>query len=65
MDPDQVYWIWVLEGVEPFLKKESGSACFAAKVASSLKRVEPSFMNSVTGSLCGAKYSNILQDTSH
>ncbi len=61
MDPDQVYWIWVLEGVEPLLQKESRSASFGAKVAPSLKRADTSFMNSVTGSVCRAKCSNFLQ----
>ncbi len=34
MDPGQVYWIRVyskLEGVEPLVQKESGSASFVAK----------------------------------
>ncbi len=62
MDPDQVYWIWYLEGVEPLLKKESGSASFGAKVAPSLNGANLSSMNSVTGSTCRAKCSNILHD---
>ncbi len=53
-----------LEGVKPLLQKESRSASFGTKVAPSLKRVDPSFMNSVTGSVCRAKCSNILQDNS-
>ncbi len=53
-----------LEGVEPLLQKESGSARFGAKVAPSLKRADPCFTNSVTRSVCRAKCSNILQDTS-
>ncbi len=58
MDLDQVYWIWVyfkIEGVEPLVQKESRLASFGAKVAPSLQRVDPSFMNSVTGSICRAK----------
>ncbi len=62
MVPDQVYWIWYLEGVEPLLQKESGSASFGAKVVPSLNRADLSFMNSVTGSACRAKCSNILHD---
>ncbi len=41
-----------LEGVEPLLQKESGLASFCAKVATSLKRADLSFMYSVTGSVC-------------
>jgi hypothetical protein len=63
VDPNQVYWIRDLEGVEPFLQKESRSASFGAKVAPSLERADTSFMNSVTGSVCRAKCSNFLQDT--
>jgi hypothetical protein len=58
VDLDQVYWIWVyfkIEGVEPLVQKESRLASFGAKVAPSLQRVDPSFMNSVTGSICRAK----------
>ncbi len=65
MDPDQVYWIQVyfkIEGMELLVQKESGSASFGAKVVPSLQRVDLSFMNSVTGSVCRAKCSNILQD---
>ncbi len=65
MDPDQVYWIPVLERVELLLQKESGAASFGAKVAPSLKRVDPSFMKPVTGSISRAKCSNILQDKSY
>ncbi len=52
MDPDQVYRIRYLEVVEPLLQKESGSASFGTKVVPSLNGVDPSFMNSVTGSAC-------------
>jgi hypothetical protein len=48
--------------VELLVQKESGSASFGAKVVPSLQMVNPSFMNSVTGSVCRAKCSNILQD---
>ncbi len=65
MDPYQVYWIWVyfkIEGVELLVQKESGSASFGTKVVPFLQRADTSFMNSVTGSVCRAKCSNILQD---
>ncbi len=65
MDPDQVYWIQVyfkIEGVEQLVQKESRSASFGTKVATFLQRADPSFMNSVTGFVCRAKCSNILQD---
>jgi hypothetical protein len=52
----------VLEGVEPLLQKESRSGYFGAKMVPSLNGVDPSFMNSVTGSVCRAECSNILQD---
>jgi hypothetical protein len=52
----------VLEGVEPLLQKETGSASFGAKVVPPLNGVDLSFMNSVTGSVCRAKCSNISQD---
>jgi hypothetical protein len=63
VDPDQVYQIGYLERVEPLLQKESGLASFGTKVAPSLNGEEMSFMNSVTGSACRAKCSDILQDT--
>ncbi len=57
MDLDQGYWIRVLEntlssikGVDPLVKRESGSSSFGAKVAPCLWRADLSFMNSVTGS---------------
>jgi hypothetical protein len=65
VDPDQVYWIRVLERVELLLQKESGAASFGAKVAPSLKRVDLTFTKPVTGSVCRAKCSNILQDKSY
>jgi hypothetical protein len=37
-------------------------ASFGVKVVPSLNGADPSFMNSVTGSVCRAKCSNILQD---
>jgi hypothetical protein len=52
----------VLKGMEPLLQKESRSTSFGAKVAPCLKRADPSFMNSVTGSVCRAECSNTLQD---
>ncbi len=52
----------VLEGVEPLIQMESRSDNFGAKLTSSLNGADPSFMNSVTGSICRAKCSNILQD---
>ncbi len=56
------YWIQFLEGVEPLIQRESGSANFGTKLAPSLNGADLSFMNSVTGSICRAKCSNILQD---
>ncbi len=53
----------VLEGVELLFHQKGGSASFGAKVALSLNRVDPSCMNSITGSTCRAKCSNILHDT--
>ncbi len=52
----------VLEGVELFLQKESGSGKFRRQVVPSFNGADLSFMNSVTGSVCRAKCSNILQD---
>jgi hypothetical protein len=54
----------VLEGVEPLIQMESRSANLGAKLVPSLNGADPIFMNSVTGSVCGAKCSNILQDKS-
>jgi hypothetical protein len=44
---------------------ESRSANFGAKLVPSLNGVDLSFINSVTGSVCRAKCSNILQDMSN
>ncbi len=41
---------------------KGGSASFDGKMALSLNGVDPSCMNSITGSTCRAKYSNILHD---
>jgi hypothetical protein len=49
------YWIRFLEGVEQLIQKESGLATFGAKLAPSLNGADPSFMNSVTGSVCRGK----------
>ncbi len=56
-DPD-------LEGVELLFHQKGGSASFGAKMALSLNGVDPSCMNSNTGSICRAKCSNILHDKS-
>jgi hypothetical protein len=55
-DPD-------LEGVELLFHQKDGSACFGAQMALSLNGVDPSCMNSITGSTCRAKCSNILHDS--
>jgi hypothetical protein len=53
----------VLEGLELLFHQRGGSASFGAKVALSLNGVDPSrCMNSITGSSCRAKCSNILHD---
>ena len=52
----------VLEGVELLFQQKGGSASFGAKVALSLNGEDPSCMNSITGSTCKAKCSNILHD---
>jgi hypothetical protein len=52
-----------LEWVEQLIQKESGSANFGTKLAPSLNGADLSFMNSVTGSVCRAKCSNILYDS--
>ncbi len=54
-DPD-------LEGVELLFHQKGGSASFGAKMALSLNGVDPSCMNSITGSTCRVKFSNILHD---
>jgi hypothetical protein len=48
--------------VDPLVKRETGSTSFGAKLVPCLRRVDPSFMNSVTGFGYVAKCSNILQD---
>ena len=55
-NPDQEYWIQNKEG----WSGPSGSASFGAKVASSLNGVDLSFMNSVVGSYCKAKWLKYL-----
>ncbi len=55
-DPD-------LEGVELLFHQKCGSASFGAKMALFLNGVDPSCMNSITGSTCRAKCSNILHDS--
>ncbi len=47
-DPD-------LKGVELLFHMKGGSASFGAKMALSLDGVDPSCMNSITGSTCRAK----------
>ncbi len=54
-DPD-------LEGVELLFHQKGGSVCFGTKMALSLNGVDPSCMNSITGSTCRAKCSNIFYD---
>jgi hypothetical protein len=65
VDPDQI------TGSRFNLNKGGGAACperkadlliLVPKVAPSLQRADLSFMNSVTGSGCIVKCSNILQD---
>jgi hypothetical protein len=55
LDPD-------LEGVELLFHQKGGSASLGAKMSLSLNGVDPSCMNSITGSTCRAKCSNILHD---
>ena len=57
LDPDLIR-------VELLFHQKGGSASFGTKMALSLNGVDPSCMNSITGSTCRAKYSNILDDTS-
>ncbi len=52
-----------LEGVKLLFHQKGGSASFGAKMALSLNGVDLSCMNSITGSTCRAKHSNILRDT--
>ncbi len=53
----------VLEGVELLFHQKGGSASFGTKMALSLNRADPGYMNSITGSTCRAKCSNILHDS--
>ncbi len=55
----------VLEGVELLFHQKGGSASFGGKMALSLNGVDPGCMNSITGSTCRAKCSNILHDNSN
>jgi hypothetical protein len=50
----------VLEGVELLFHQKGGSASFGAKMTLSLNGVDLGCMNSITGSTCRAKCSNIL-----
>jgi hypothetical protein len=52
-----------LEGVEMLFYQKGGSASLGAKMVLSLNGVDPGCMNSITGSTCRAKCSNILHDT--
>jgi hypothetical protein len=52
----------VLEGVELLFHQKGGSAVFGAKMALSLNGVDSDCMNSITGSTCTTKGSNILHD---
>ncbi len=54
-----------LEGVELLFHQKGGSASFGTKIALSLNGADPSCMNSITGSTCRAKCSNILHDNSY
>ncbi len=52
----------VLVGVELLLNQKGGSASLGAQMVLSLNGVDPGCMNSITGSTCRAKCSNILHD---
>jgi hypothetical protein len=52
----------VLEGLELLFHQKGGSASFGTKMALSLSGVYLGSMNSITGSTCRAKCSNILHD---
>ena len=52
-----------LEGVELLFHQKGGSASFGTKMALSLNGVDLSCMNSITGSTCRVKCSNILHDS--
>ncbi len=51
-----------LKGVEPLVQKGKRIGQFLRQSNAFLEGIDPSFMNSVTGSICRAKCSNILQD---
>ncbi len=51
-----------IQGVDLLFHGKGGSASFGAKMVLSLNGVDPSCMNSFTGSTCRAKYSDILHD---
>jgi hypothetical protein len=53
----------VLEGVELLFHQKGESASFGAKMLLSLNGVDLGCMNSINGSTCRAKGSNILHDT--
>ncbi len=55
----------VLEGVELLFYQKGGSASFCTKMALYLNGVDPGCTNSINGSTCRAKCSNILHDTSY
>jgi hypothetical protein len=52
-----------LEGVELFFHLKGGRTSFGAKVVLSFNGVDLSCINSITGSTCRAKCSNILNDS--
>ncbi len=52
----------VLEGVELLFHQKHGSASFGIKMVQYLNGVDLGCMNSITGSTCRAKCSNILHD---
>ncbi len=52
----------VLDWWSRFSKRKADQTSFGAKVLPLLNGADPSFINSVTGSICRAKCSNILQD---
>ncbi len=57
-DPD-------LEGVELLFHQKGGSASVGTKLALSLNGMDLSCVNSITGSTCRAKCSNIIRVTNH
>ncbi len=54
-DPD-------LEGVELLFHQKGGSASFGTEMVLSLNGADPGCTNTITGSTCRAKCSNILHD---